>query len=73
VPVQAQIPAPRADISQDRRERAAQMMLAVAYGHCPEQIVHGIAPRIVEAFEIEMERAEALAHVDLLLDVVLSS
>lgn len=64
------LPGPRADVSDTVRERAALMVLAVAYGQCPEDIARGIAPRVRSAFDDEFERDEALAHVDLLLEVL---
>jgi len=64
------LPVPHADVSDAVRERAALMVLAVAYGHCPEDIARGIAPRVRSAFDDEFERDEALAHVDLLLEVL---
>jgi hypothetical protein len=69
-PPPAALPTPRIDVALERREQAAQMVLAIAYGHCPEAIVLGIAPKVVEAFGIKLERDEALEHVDLLLDVL---
>ncbi|MFP5365145.1 MAG: hypothetical protein ACLGI5_20745 [Thermoleophilia bacterium] len=70
VPDPITLPAPRSDVAHDRRERAALVLMAVAYGHTPEDIARGIAPEIVEAFGDELERDEALAHVDLLLDAL---
>lgn len=70
VPTPATLPAPRVDVAQDRRERAALMLLAIAYGHTPEDIARGIAPDVVAAFADDLERDEALAHVDLLLDLL---
>jgi hypothetical protein len=62
--------APRVDVPHHSRERAALMVLAVAYGQCPEEIARGVAPRVLSAFDDELERDEAFAHVDLLLEVL---
>lgn len=69
-PGPADLPPRRVDVPRSRREQAALRLLAVAYGHCPERIVRGIEPRILRAFEDPLERDEALAHVDLVLDVL---
>jgi hypothetical protein len=66
----ADLPARRDDVSNADRERAALIVLAISYGHCPEDIVRGITPRVLRAFNDEIYRAEAVAHVDLVLDAI---
>lgn len=71
IPPPARLPAQRVDVAYACREKAAQMVLAAILGSTPEEIVlSGIGPNAVRAFSDELERDEALAHVDLLLDVL---
>ena len=73
-PEPAALPTPRVDVPLARRERAALMTMAIAYGATPEDIVLGSATgrpdEVAEAFTRSEDRAEALAHVDLLLEVL---
>jgi hypothetical protein len=58
------------DIPRVVRDRAALIVLAIGRGRTPEDIARGIDRTIDEAFTDDLERAEALCHVDLLLDAV---
>jgi hypothetical protein len=71
VPPAATLLAPRVDVPRRTREEAAAIVLAVAYGYTPEEIANGTTARSRAAFEDDLERGEALAHVDLLLDALL--
>lgn len=69
-PEPAELVAERLDVPRDRRERAALLVLGIGRGATPEELTTGIAADIVDAFADELERNEALAHVDLLLEVL---
>jgi hypothetical protein len=64
------LPARRLDIDTGRRERAALLVLAIGRQAVPEDIVDGPPLEVLQAFEDELWRDEALAHVDILLEVL---
>jgi hypothetical protein len=62
--------AERTDVSLIRRRRAALPVLAIGRGYTPEDLVDGYPPDVLDAFGDELELAEALAHVDALLEIL---
>lgn len=60
----------RTDIPLARRRHAALVVLAIGQLYTPEDIVAGMRPDIAAAFGHTGWLNEALAHVDLLLDVL---
>ena len=70
-PGPADLPAPRVDVPRVFRDRAALIVLAIGRGWTPEEIARGIDRAIIEdVFTDDLHRAEALCHVDLLLEAV---
>lgn len=67
-----ELPVERLDFSREHREHAALLLLAIVRGATPEDIASGKAPAedIRQVWTDELERVEALAHIDLLLDVL---
>ena len=64
------LPATRLDVDEERRERAALLVLAIGRYYTPDELVAGVPADITAAFRDDLERDEALAHVDLLLEVL---
>lgn len=64
------LPSERTDVPLARRRRAALHVLAIGRCATPEDLVDGFPVAVVEAFSDELELGEALAHLDLLLDVL---
>jgi hypothetical protein len=60
----------RADVPLECRDRAALIVLAIGRMCTPEEIVRGMPASARAAFRDRLERDEALAHVDLLLDAL---
>jgi hypothetical protein len=52
------------------RDRAALIVLAIGRGWTPEEIARGLDCAIIDVFTDDIHRAEALCHVDLLLEAV---
>lgn len=66
-------PARRADVDLQLRERLALHVLAIGRMHTPEDLAGGVMPPgVLAAFADELEREEALSHVDLILDALSS-
>jgi hypothetical protein len=68
-PGPADLPAPRVDVPRVFRDRAALIVLAIGRGWTPEEIARGLDRAIID-FTDDLHRAEALCHVDLLLEAV---
>jgi hypothetical protein len=66
----ASLPAERTDVAEERRHRAALLVLAIGRGYAPEDLADGVPADALQALGDELERAEALAHVDVLLGVL---
>ncbi len=67
----APLPPVRHDVPLRRREEAALIVFAIARGLTPEEIADGVPDDVVEAFDGDpLERAEALVHVDALLEAL---
>lgn len=64
------LPDPHPAIAPERREAAALMVLAITRGATPEDNALGVSADTLAVFGDELERAEALAHVDLLAAVL---
>jgi hypothetical protein len=69
-PRPAALPPERLDVPRERRHRAALLVLAIAHGLTPEDIAEEVPRAILDAFADDLQRAEALAMVDLLLDTL---
>ena len=54
----------------ERREAAAMMVSAIALQASPEVVALGANAKVLALWADPLERAEALAHVDLLLGVL---
>lgn len=70
VPTAVVLPARREDVPQERREHAALLVVAIGLGATPEDIAAGDLEAARVRLRDPLERAEALAHVDLLLSVL---
>jgi hypothetical protein len=70
VPAPATLPLERLDVPRERRHRAALLVLAIAHGLTPEDVADEVPQRIIDAFGNELQRAEALTWVDLLLETL---
>jgi hypothetical protein len=65
------LPSERDDVLLGRRRHAALLVLAIGRGATPEDLMDDVTPEVVEAFGDDLELAEAMTHVDLLLDVLI--
>lgn len=66
-----QLPAPPVGVSAEVRCQAAIVILRMIHGHTPEEIASEPSIDALRIFvEDELERAEALAHVDVLAAVL---
>jgi hypothetical protein len=65
------VPSERVDVPLFRRERAAAVVLAIATMQTPEECVGGGAVEALDRLhEDTLDRQEAMAYVDLLLDAL---
>lgn len=64
------LPPARTDVPQERRERAALILIGVGRGYSPEELCGVMPADVLEAFADDLECSEALAHVDLLANVL---
>jgi hypothetical protein len=64
------LPVAHPGVDPDRREVAALMVSAIARQATPEDLITGASSEVIGSWANPLERAEALAHVDLLAAVL---